>query len=114
MKHLKHLKQKLATCAFSAMSPSCLDEWMLVVAELDTGAEVSGSARSTPVPQRSGEHCTTLGEHLRETTAAYVTSICYRSLGEHPYASTLAGRPPLASGEPLRGEHPWVDSFFFD
>jgi hypothetical protein len=54
LKHLKHLKHMLAICAFSAMSPCCLDEWRLVVAELDTGAEpwTSAAVRSSPVRQR--------------------------------------------------------------
>jgi hypothetical protein len=66
MKHLKYLKHKLATYTFSAMSPCYLDEWRLVVAELDAGVKVGGGAWSSPVPQQSGEHSTTLGEHLSE------------------------------------------------
>ena len=64
------------------------------------------------MPQRSGEHCTTLGEHmlgglsghLREAAAAHLASTCYRGLGEH-----LLGEHPRA---PLLGEHPWVESYF--
>jgi hypothetical protein len=44
LKHLKHLKHMLAIYAFNAMSPCCLDKWRLIVAELDTGAEVGGGA----------------------------------------------------------------------
>jgi hypothetical protein len=39
------LKHTLATCAFSTISLRCLDEWTLVVAELDA------SAWSSPVQQ---------------------------------------------------------------
>jgi hypothetical protein len=53
IKHLQHtpetseiLETSLVTCAFSAISPFCLDEWRLVVAELDAGTEVSGGATS--------------------------------------------------------------------
>jgi hypothetical protein len=42
----------LVTCAFSVMSPCCLDEWRLVVADLDAGREVGGSTRSSLVQQR--------------------------------------------------------------
>ena len=45
-----HLKHTIVTCAFSATSPSYLDEWRLVDAELDAtklwevvGAELIGS-----------------------------------------------------------------------
>jgi hypothetical protein len=41
-----------------------LDKWRLVITELDVGIEVGGDSWSLPVPQQSGEHCTTLGEHL--------------------------------------------------
>jgi hypothetical protein len=41
MKYLKHIKNTLATCAFSAMSPCYLNEWRLVVAELDAGIRSS-------------------------------------------------------------------------
>jgi hypothetical protein len=51
MKHLqrasktsKTLKHMFATCAFSVMSPCFLNEWRLIVVELDTGAEVGGGA----------------------------------------------------------------------
>jgi len=54
LKHPKHLKYTLATCAFSAISPCCLDEWRLIVAELDVGVEIGGSAWSTPVQQQHG------------------------------------------------------------
>jgi hypothetical protein len=37
----------LATDAFSVMSPSCLDEWRLVVAKFDVGAEVGGGPWSS-------------------------------------------------------------------
>jgi hypothetical protein len=52
LKHLKHLKHTLATCAFNAISPCYLDEWRLIVAELDAGAEVGSGAWSSPVPQQ--------------------------------------------------------------
>jgi hypothetical protein len=52
VKHLQHTyeisethKKTLATCAFSAMSPCYLNEWRLVVVELD------GGIRSSPVQQ---------------------------------------------------------------
>jgi len=41
LKHLKHLKYTLATCAFSVASACCLDEWRLVDAELNA-AELGG------------------------------------------------------------------------
>ena len=40
LKHLKHLKHTIATCTFSVASTCCLDEWMLVDAELDANAEL--------------------------------------------------------------------------
>jgi hypothetical protein len=53
IKHLQHtpetseiLKTSLVTCAFSVISPFCLDEWRLVIAELDTGTKVSGGGTS--------------------------------------------------------------------
>jgi hypothetical protein len=54
LKHLKHLKYMLAIYVFSVMSPCCLDEWRLVIVELDAGAEPrrSAAARSSPVRQR--------------------------------------------------------------
>jgi hypothetical protein len=39
---------------FSTISPCCEDEWTLVVAELDAGVEIDGSAWSSPVQQRRG------------------------------------------------------------
>jgi hypothetical protein len=42
-------KHMLTTCAFSIMSPYCLDEWTLVVAELDAG----GGVWSSPAQQRN-------------------------------------------------------------
>ena len=63
-------------------------------AELDVGAEVDGGPWSSMMPQRSGEHCATLGEHLREAATSHLASTCYRGLGEHLRA-------------PLLGEHPW-------
>ena len=88
MKHLKYLKYKLATCAFSAMSHCCSDKWRLVVVELDADVEADGGVWSSSVPQRSGNHCATLskhllgglGEHMRETTTAHLASTCYRAL----------------------------------
>jgi hypothetical protein len=52
LKHMKHLKHTLATCTESTMPPCCLDEWRLVVSELNTRGEVGGSAWSSPVLQR--------------------------------------------------------------
>jgi hypothetical protein len=48
---LKHLKHTHATCAFIVMSPCCLDEWRLVVVELD----VNSGAWSLSVWQRRGQ-----------------------------------------------------------
>ena len=66
MKHLQRTsetpetKHTLTTCAFSAMSPCCLDEWRLVVAEFNAGAEVGGSAwssrRRVGLRRRMGVH----------------------------------------------------------
>jgi hypothetical protein len=39
---------------FSTISPCCEDEWTLVVAEIDVGVEIDGSAWSLPVQQRRG------------------------------------------------------------
>jgi hypothetical protein len=55
IKHLKHLKYKLAIYVFSATSPYNLEEWRLVVAELDAGMEVDSGAWSSPVWQRCGQ-----------------------------------------------------------
>jgi hypothetical protein len=38
----------IAIYAFSIMSHFCLDEWMLVVAELDADVEVRGGTWSSP------------------------------------------------------------------
>jgi hypothetical protein len=51
---LKHLKHMLATCDFSTMSPCYLDEWTLVVVELEAGADVSGGAWSSLMQQWHG------------------------------------------------------------
>ena len=41
---MKHLKHTLATYAFIAMSPYSLEEWSLIIAELDASMEVNGGA----------------------------------------------------------------------
>jgi hypothetical protein len=56
LKHIKHLKYTLATCAFSVASTYCLDEWRLVDAELDA-AEWRGG-------MPAGERRRGLGEQL--------------------------------------------------
>ena len=81
-----------------------LDEWRLVVAELDVGAEVVGGAWSSMMPQRSGEHCATLGEHLREAATAHLASTCYHDLSEHLLGEHLRA--------PLLGEHPSIERSF--
>jgi hypothetical protein len=43
-------KHTFATCPCTAISLFCLDEWRLIVAELDIGAEVGDDAWSSPVP----------------------------------------------------------------
>jgi hypothetical protein len=40
---LKHLKHTLESCTFSTMSPCYLDEWTLVVAEIDVGTVVGAT-----------------------------------------------------------------------
>ena len=78
-----------------------LDEWRLVVTELDAGAEVDGGAWSSMMPQQSVEHCATLGEHLLD------------GLGEHLHnglgSTCRRPRAPLASKR-VGAKHPW---FFF-
>ena len=65
MKHLKHLKHiRLQHALFSTMSPCNLEEWKLIITELNAGTEVSSGAWSLPVHQRSGEHCTTWASTL--------------------------------------------------
>jgi hypothetical protein len=46
------------------MSPCCLDEWTLVVAELDVGMDVNGGAWSSPVQQRHGPPAILVGAAL--------------------------------------------------
>jgi hypothetical protein len=38
------LENMLATCTFNVITPCCLEEWRLIVAELDAGAEVDNGA----------------------------------------------------------------------
>jgi len=53
MKHLKHLKHiRLQHALFSTMSPWNLEEWKLIITELNAGTEVSSGAWSLPVWQR--------------------------------------------------------------
>jgi hypothetical protein len=47
MKHLKCLKYMLATWAFNAMSSCCLNEYRLVIVELNADTEVDGGAWSS-------------------------------------------------------------------
>jgi hypothetical protein len=58
---MKHLKHMLTTCVFSATSTCCLDDWRLVHAELDAGAELdtaewraSPVEKATPVEKEAG------------------------------------------------------------
>jgi hypothetical protein len=49
------LKYKLATCVFSVTSTCCLDDWRLVDAELDVGAEHdTANWCATPVEKAAG------------------------------------------------------------
>ena len=125
MKHLKHLKHKLTKYTFSIASTCCLDEWRLVVAELDAGEEVGGSAWSLPVPQRrQRRRCpsggTTLGKHLREKPREQRwTSTCARSnwRARRP-ARRAPPAAPLASGQeptntPCLASTPWIASTRF-
>jgi hypothetical protein len=92
-----------------------LDEWRLIVAELDAGAKVSGGAWNSLVPhQRQRSRCPScgiaLGDHLREeqlaSTAACSTSTPCSTPGERPAADEhpLLGEHPLAASMRIRDE----------
>jgi hypothetical protein len=58
IKHMKHPNEisetlEIYACnmPFGVMSPCRLDEWRLVIAELDTGTDVGGSSWSSAVRQ---------------------------------------------------------------
>jgi hypothetical protein len=115
LKHLKHLKHTIATCAFSAMSPGCLDEWRprrcgawrrcggqrrrmeLAGAPAEALCHPGRVERPVWAPGKAastlGEHGS-LGKHLHEAAKTLVSgelgSLLDEHLGEHP-----AGRAPL-------------------
>jgi hypothetical protein len=73
LKHLKHLKHIIATYAFSVASACCLDEWRLVDAKLDAGAEVAdvelvggvdlGRGKSRRMERGRGGRCVSVQGH---------------------------------------------------
>ena len=88
MKHLNHLKHTIVTWAFNAMSSCCLDEWRLVVVELDDGAEVDGDAWSLSCGSGKGNSPTgrlhtKLTPLTRSVEAAATRQIGGGGRGEH-------------------------------
>jgi hypothetical protein len=68
--HLKHLKHTLATCTFTAMLPCYLNEWRLVVVELDVGVEVTVAAHGARGGARGWRRHTELAA-VRRSAAAH-------------------------------------------
>jgi hypothetical protein len=105
MKHLKHLKHTFATWAFNAMSSCYLDEWRLVVVELD-GGTWSSSCASDAGNSPTGRLHTKLNPPPRLFAGASVVEAC--RLGGGGRGSPNRWRRPRRAGSVVergRGEH---------
>ena len=71
----------LATWTFNAISSCCLDEWRLVIVELDAGVEVDSGALELIVRQRRGQLADGTASHEAHPLACFLEDPSWRLAG---------------------------------